>query len=66
MSNPNPLEQIAARAYELWEEEGYPKGRERIHWRKAEREFNAESDFKAPVRGAKTRFRSAKNLVLAT
>ena len=31
--------QIRARAYELWETEGRPCGRERIHWLRAEAEI---------------------------
>ena len=27
---------IALRAYQLWEEEGHPEGRDREHWRQAE------------------------------
>ena len=32
-------EQIRARAYELWEREGRPHGRDRQHWEQAEREL---------------------------
>ncbi|RUT30374.1 DUF2934 domain-containing protein [Arsenicitalea aurantiaca] len=32
-------EEIRKRAYELWEEEGYPDGREHEHWQRAEAEF---------------------------
>ena len=30
---------IAARAYELWENEGHPSGRDLINWRQAEQEI---------------------------
>ena len=30
-----------ARAYELWENEGRPHGREQDHWQQAEREITA-------------------------
>jgi hypothetical protein len=32
-------ERIAARAYSIWEEEGRPHGRDRLHWERAEREL---------------------------
>lgn len=59
-------EQIAARAYEIWEEEGYPTGRERIHWRKAMREYADAPDAPAPARGAKLRFRTSKKTAFAS
>ena len=58
-------EQIAARAYEIWEEEGYPTGRERIHWRKALREFAGNPDAPAPTRSAKSRPRPQKKPAFA-
>lgn len=33
-------EMIRARAYEIWEEEGRPAGRESEHWRQAEMELD--------------------------
>ena len=30
---------ISRRAYEIWESEGRPEGRQRIHWLRAEAEF---------------------------
>ena len=39
---PVTREQIAARAYELWEQEGYPSGRELVHWTTAETELNGQ------------------------
>ncbi len=38
--NQNKLEAIRQRAYEIWEEEGRPAGRQRQHWLAAEAEFN--------------------------
>lgn len=35
--------EIERRAYELWEEEGRPAGREHAHWQQAEREFDDAS-----------------------
>ncbi|MBB2969903.1 DUF2934 domain-containing protein [Mesorhizobium sp. RMAD-H1] len=32
-------EQIKARAYEIWEQEGRPQGREHEHWEQARREI---------------------------
>jgi hypothetical protein len=32
---------IQRRAYELWENEGRPQGREQVHWQQAEREVQA-------------------------
>jgi hypothetical protein len=34
--------EIAARAYELWESQGWPDGREREHWDEAERQLCGE------------------------
>ena len=34
-------ERIRQRAYELWESEGRPQGRDREHWERAERELSA-------------------------
>jgi hypothetical protein len=50
---------IAARAYQLWEEEGRPNGAHERHWEQASREI-AASDRKKPGGGAKTAKRSAK------
>jgi hypothetical protein len=39
---PNPRadeDRVRARAYEIWEGEGCPHGRDRDHWRQAEREM---------------------------
>lgn len=35
---PTP-EEIAVRAYHLWEEEGHPVGRDQEHWHRAERQL---------------------------
>ena len=35
-------ERIRRRAYEIWEEEGRPKGRQLEHWHRAERELAGE------------------------
>jgi hypothetical protein len=35
-------EQIAARAYEIWQQEGKPQGRETEHWLRAEEELNSQ------------------------
>ena len=39
MIDPNLMARIRQRAYEIWEDEGRPEGRERIHWLRAEAEF---------------------------
>jgi hypothetical protein len=39
MIDPNLMARIRQRAYEIWEDEGHPQGRERIHWLRAEAEF---------------------------
>ncbi|GAB1581155.1 DUF2934 domain-containing protein [Phyllobacterium phragmitis] len=43
-------EQIKARAYEIWEQEGRPQGREHEHWEQARREVegNNTSDGTSP------------------
>ena len=39
MIDPNLMARIRKRAYEIWEDEGRPEGRDRIHWLRAEAEF---------------------------
>lgn len=39
VTNPPDAEQIARRAYELWEQEGRPSNRAEDHWFKAEQEL---------------------------
>jgi hypothetical protein len=36
-------QRIQQRAYELWENEGRPHGREQAHWQQAEREIAGQS-----------------------
>lgn len=38
------MKRIRARAYEIWEEEGRPEGRERAHCEQAVRETGASED----------------------
>ncbi|HEX5280539.1 MAG TPA: DUF2934 domain-containing protein [Micropepsaceae bacterium] len=38
MSSDNLAEQIRKRAYEIWETEGRPHGRDTLHWAQAETE----------------------------
>ena len=40
---------IRARAYEIWEEEGRPEGRQQFHWDRAAREIQAKRDGKEPL-----------------
>lgn len=40
MSLDNLAEQIRKRAYEIWEDEGRPHGRDMQHWVQAETEFH--------------------------
>lgn len=42
MIDPNLMARIRQRAYEIWEDEGRPEGRERIHWLRAEAEFREQ------------------------
>jgi hypothetical protein len=39
MIDPDLMKSINRRAYEIWESEGKPEGRARIHWLRAEAEF---------------------------
>jgi hypothetical protein len=40
---PSPdLERIRMRAYQIWEQEGRPHGRDEDHWREAERQLEVE------------------------
>ncbi len=40
--SPDREEKIRQRAYELWEAEGRPEGRQAEHWQRAAREIEAE------------------------
>ena len=40
-SGPNETEMIARRAYEIWEAEGHPHGRDREHWEMAAMELGS-------------------------
>jgi hypothetical protein len=42
MFDPDLMKKIRRRAHEIWESEGRPEGRARIHWRRAEAEFRDE------------------------
>ncbi len=39
MIDPDLMSKIRLRAYEIWQHEGCPQGRDRIHWVRAEAEF---------------------------
>jgi hypothetical protein len=39
---PPDLERIRLRAYQIWEQEGRPHGRDREHWHEAERQLAVE------------------------
>jgi len=39
---PPDLERIRTRAYQIWEQEGRPHGRDREHWHEAERQLAVE------------------------
>ena len=41
--NPATTDQIAARAYEIWVNEGCPQGRDIANWTQAEKELQAAS-----------------------
>jgi hypothetical protein len=51
--NADREQRIAARAYQLWEEEGRPHGSHERHWEQASREIVA-SEGKKPRRAART------------
>jgi hypothetical protein len=55
--NKDRQEQIAARAYQLWEEEGRPHGAHERHWEQASRDVNATDEAK-PTARAKTKIAS--------
>lgn len=42
-ARPEP-ENIAERAYSIWEQEGRPHGRDRAHWERAERELAGRAE----------------------
>jgi hypothetical protein len=62
MIDPDLIESINRRAYEIWESEGRPEGRARIHWLRAEAEFREKfchgrprgEQISPPRRGART------------
>lgn len=55
-------EQVRDRAYQLWEAEGRPHGRDQAHWFQAERELGTAAYGTAPATAAKsTRRRSNGN-----
>lgn len=41
-AGPVTSQDIAERAYQMWEQEGYPSGRELEHWVAAEHELNSK------------------------
>jgi hypothetical protein len=61
----NSPEIVRLRAYQIWEAEGRPHGRDQAHWYQAEREVGAKpAAVTAPARatpGAKTRRRTSAN-----
>ncbi len=57
---PDREEKIRKRAYEKWEREGSPEGREKEHWAEAERDLGDESSpAAAPGSGTSTKPGSA-------
>lgn len=40
-----PADEIAARAYKIWQQQGCPEGCEEEHWRQAEQEILREGNF---------------------
>ena len=50
MVDPDLMARIRRRAYEIWEAEGRPEGRERIHWLRAEAEFRESLTASRPSR----------------
>ncbi len=41
-------ERVKKRAYEIWEDEGRPWGRDMLHWERAHQEIAAEGEDAAP------------------
>ena len=39
---------VSKRAFELWEKEGHPHGRDKEHWEQASRELQIEQDHQKP------------------
>lgn len=44
MTTPGQQQQIQELAYQLWEQEGRPEGRDREHWEQARRQLEGEAD----------------------
>lgn len=42
MTTPAQQQQIQELAYQLWEQEGRPEGRDREHWERAQRQLQGE------------------------
>jgi hypothetical protein len=49
MIDPNLMAKIRRRAYEIWQSEGCPVGRDHIHWIRAEAEFRERLYARHPV-----------------
>jgi len=47
--NEGPEKSIHARAYEIWEKEGRPEGRDQDHWLRAEQEIAGKSSVESPM-----------------
>lgn len=47
--------EVARRAYELWEEEGRPEGRDQAHWTQAEGEMEKTGEPARPTAGRESR-----------
>jgi len=43
---PDNEQLVRERAYQIWEEEGWPEAREQLHWDRATREMQALRDCK--------------------
>jgi hypothetical protein len=46
---PDNEQLVRDRAYQIWEEEGRPEGREQLHWDRATREMQALRDGNRPT-----------------
>jgi hypothetical protein len=59
MIDPNLMARIRQRAYEIWEDEGRPEGRARIHWLRAEAEFRERLCANRPDPGSRLRLQKS-------
>jgi hypothetical protein len=57
-------DQIAKRAFEIWEREGHPAGRDQDHWTQAEAELRNAGAQKSATKASRTKLAKSGKAVL--